>query len=65
MSILPSRTHFCLIEVQDARAMRQELLSRRILVRDCTSFGLPKHIRVATRQRDAWQQLVQALQEVI
>ena len=65
VSILPSRTHFCLIEVQDARAMRQELLSRRILVRDCTSFGLPKHIRVATRQRDAWQQLVQALQEVI
>lgn len=65
MSILPSRTHFCLIEVQDAAAVRQRLLSRRILVRDCTSFGLPRHIRVATRRREAWQQLVQVLQEVL
>jgi histidinol-phosphate aminotransferase len=65
MRIVPSRTHFCLIEGGDAYTMRQHLLSRRILVRDCASFGLPWYIRVATRQRSEWQQLVQALQEVV
>ncbi len=63
--IMPSRTHFCLIEVGDARAIRQQLLTRHILVRDCTSFGLPQYMRVATRQRSEWQQLVHALEEVL
>ncbi len=63
--IVPSRTHFCLIEVGDAHAIRQRLLSRHILVRDCTSFGLPEYIRVATRQKSEWQQFVRALQEVL
>jgi len=63
--IMPSRTHFCLIEVGDAHAIRQQLLSRHILVRDCTSFGLPEYMRVATRQRSEWQQFVRALREVL
>ena len=62
---MPSRTHFCLIEVGDARAIRQQLLTRHILVRDCTSFGLPQYMRVATRQRSEWQQLVHALEELL
>jgi histidinol-phosphate aminotransferase len=63
--IVPSRTHFCLIEVGDAHAIRQRLLSRHILVRDCTSFRLPEYMRVATRQRSEWQQLLRSLQEVL
>jgi histidinol-phosphate aminotransferase len=62
---LPSRTHFCLIDVSDAQYVKQELLKRRLLVRDCTSFGLPRFIRVATRPAYEWRQLVQALQEVV
>ncbi len=63
--VMPSRTHFCLVEVGDAHRVRRQLLLRRLLVRSCTSFGLPTYIRVATRQRDDWQQLVSALQEVV
>lgn len=63
--VLPSRTHFCLIDVGDAQYVRQELLTRRLLVRDCTSFGLPRFIRVATRPAYEWRQLVQALREVV
>lgn len=62
--IMPSRTHFCLIEAGDAHAIRQRLLSRHILVRDCTSFGLPEYMRVATQQRSEWQLLLRALREV-
>jgi histidinol-phosphate/aromatic aminotransferase/cobyric acid decarboxylase-like protein len=65
LHILPSRTHFCLIDVGDAQYVRQELLKRRLLVRDCTSFGLPRFIRVATRPAHEWRQLVQALREVV
>jgi histidinol-phosphate aminotransferase len=65
LPVIPSRTHFCLIDVGDAHRVRQQLLNRRLLVRSCTSFGLPTYIRVATRQRDDWQQLVSALEEVV
>ena len=65
ISIIPSRTHFCLIDIGDAHKVRQQLLNRRLLVRSCASFGLPTYIRVATRQRDDWQQLVSALEEVV
>jgi histidinol-phosphate aminotransferase len=62
---LPSRTHFCLIDVGNAQYVRQELLKRWLLVRDCTSFGLPHFIRVATRPAHEWGKLVQALREVV
>src|SRR6266849_1417637 len=57
LHVMPSRTHFCLLEVGDAHHVRQQLLARNILVRDCTSFGLPQFVRVATRQMRDWQQL--------
>ncbi len=53
LNVIPSRTHFCLVEVGDAHQIRQQLLNRKILVRDCTSFGLPRFIRVATRPRSS------------
>jgi histidinol-phosphate aminotransferase len=60
---VPSCTHFCLIPVHNARDVRQRLLTRNIQVRDCTSFGLPRHIRVSTRPE--WPQLLTALKEVV
>ena len=36
-----------------------------MLVRDCTSFGLPQFVRVATRPMGDWQQLLLALQEIV
>jgi histidinol-phosphate aminotransferase len=62
---VPSRTHFCLLKVKNAHDVRQHLLTRKILVRDCTSFGLPQYIRVSTRPMLEWQQFLVALQEEI
>jgi len=60
---VPSRTHFCLVDVGDARDIRQQLLACGLVVRDCTSFGLPRFIRVATRPEGDWRRLVRALEK--
>ncbi len=65
LHLVPSRTHFCLVEVGDARLVRQKLLMHRLLVRDCTSFGLPQFIRVATRPTHEWSRLLALLPEVV
>lgn len=58
---LPSAVHFWLLPVPDAAAWQAALLERRILVRDCTSFGLPCHIRIAARREEDNRQLLAAL----
>ena len=59
----PSDANFVLVRVEDgAAATRARLARHRVLVRDCTSFGLPGHVRVAVpdeaglaRLVDAWE----------
>jgi threonine-phosphate decarboxylase len=58
---LPSAVHFCLLPVQAAPEWKAALLARGILVRDCTSFGLPQHIRIATRTAEENRRLLDAL----
>jgi histidinol-phosphate aminotransferase len=65
VNVVPSRTHFCLLEVGNAREIRSRLLERKLLVRDCASFGLPHYIRVATRPASDWRLLVQVLREIL
>lgn len=58
---LPSRLHFFLLAVGAATEWRARLLSRGMLVRDCTSLGLPEHIRVAVRRPEENARLLAAL----
>jgi histidinol-phosphate aminotransferase len=62
---LPSEVNFFLIEVGSASRFRQELLKQKILVRDCTSFGLPQYIRIAPRTLPECHRLVAAIQQVL
>lgn len=63
---VPSQTQFFLVPVPvgNATALRRSLLPHGILVRDCTSFGLPKHIRISPRTRDENLRLLEALKQV-
>jgi histidinol-phosphate aminotransferase len=57
---LPSATNFLLVGVGDATAVCEALLTRGIHVRDCTSFGLPRHIRISARPLDECRVLLDA-----
>ena len=61
---VPSATHYFLVPVGDGREVRLALLRRGILVRDAASFGLPTHVRIATRLPEENARLVAALAEV-
>ena len=57
---LPSAANFLLVDVGDAAAVCQRFLARGIFVRDCTSFGLPRHIRISARPLDECEVLLDA-----
>lgn len=62
ITVRHASTHFMLIQCESARATRDELIQRAgILVRDCTSFGLPQWIRIAARTPDENNLLITAL----
>jgi len=59
---LPSSANFLLIDTgQPAGELVKKLQNVDILVRDCTSFGLPTTIRIAVRTRDENRSLLEAL----
>jgi len=61
---VPSSTNFFLVRVGDAKAFRSVLLKKGILVRDCTSFGLPEYVRIAPRTMPECQKLITAVHEL-
>jgi len=63
LSPLSSQTNFFLVKVGNATAFRQTMLKKGILVRDCTSFGLPQYIRLAPRTMPECQKLIEAIKE--
>ena len=58
---LPTTVSYFLLPVGDAKSMRDRLVESRMFVRDCTSFGLPDHIRIAARPSDENARLLDAM----
>lgn len=57
----PSDANFVLVRVEEGAAEARASLARRgVLVRDCTSFGLPAHIRIAVPDEAGLARLVAA-----
>lgn len=62
---VPSQTNFFLVKVGDARSFQRALLSKGVLVRDCSSFGLPEYIRIAPRTMPECVRLITKMKEII
>jgi len=54
--------NFYILEVGDAREVKKKLFEYGIQVRDCTSFGLPTHIRFSVRKDEENDLLMHHLQ---
>ncbi len=65
LSVQAGAANFLLVEVGAAARLRRALLRRGIAVRDCTSFGLPGHIRIAARRVDECERLIAALPDAL
>ncbi|MFC1942601.1 pyridoxal phosphate-dependent aminotransferase [Chloroflexota bacterium] len=64
-TVLPSEANYFLVKVGNAGTCRSSLLKHGIMVRDCTSFGLPEYIRIAPRTLPECEKLVTALSSIL
>ncbi|GAA0297426.1 histidinol-phosphate transaminase [Halarchaeum salinum] len=60
-----SHANFLLVEVGDASAVAETLQERGVIVRDCSSFGLPECIRITCGTEDETKRVVDELNEVL
>ena len=58
-------TPYMILNVGNASEITQKLLDHGVKVRDCTSYGLPAHIRVSTRTQQENAALIHALRHTI
>jgi histidinol-phosphate aminotransferase len=58
---LHSDANFYIMDVGKAKEAKRVLLKHGFLVRDCTSFGLPSHIRFSVRKEEENERLIDAL----
>jgi threonine-phosphate decarboxylase len=66
LEFLHSHTNFILLKCPvPASEFTATLLDHDIFVRDCTSFGLPYHIRIAVRKRDDNLLLMEAIESCL
>ena len=60
-----SHANFVLAEVGEATAVTEALLDHGVIVRDCTSFGLPDCIRITCGTREQTERAVEACNRVV
>ena len=64
LETIPTDANFLLIRVDNASKWRYLLLKKGVVVRDCSSFGLPNYIRVGIRVIEDCKILVEAITKV-
>ena len=61
-TLIPSKANFFLVKVNSAPDFRTALLRHGMVVRDCTSFGLPGYVRIAPRTMPECKKLITTIE---
>jgi histidinol-phosphate aminotransferase len=51
--------------VGNGRSFRAALLKHGLMLRDCASFGLPQHVRIAARTMDECHRLIETIKALM
>ncbi len=60
-----SEGNFVLAAVGDGERVAEAAQERGVIIRDCTSFGLPEHVRISTGTREETREAVATLNETL
>jgi histidinol-phosphate aminotransferase len=60
-----SAGNFVLAAVGDGERVAEAAQERGVIIRDCTSFGLPEHVRISTGTREETREAVDLLNETL
>ena len=60
-----SEGNFVLAAVGDGERVAEAAQERGVIIRDCTSFGLPEHVRISTGTREETREAVTTLNETL
>lgn len=67
--LYPSDANFILIDLKEfalsSKELTERMLGKGVIIRECASFGLENHIRIAVRKRNENLKLIKALSSVI
>lgn len=63
-TVIPSQCHYFLVDVGEADGFQRRLLRKGMVVRDCSSFGLPEYVRVAPRRMEENEALSRAVADL-
>jgi histidinol-phosphate aminotransferase len=63
--VLESDGNFVLVEVGDATAVAEAVKRRGVIVRDCSSFGLPEHVRITCGTDSETDRAIEAMNAVL
>lgn len=62
-NVYPTEANFLLMEIGNVAQLKEHLWKDRILVRDCTSFGLEGYIRIGIKKADENRRLLHSLEQ--
>jgi histidinol-phosphate aminotransferase len=66
LDYVPTEANFILIDLKrDAQVIYKEMLKKGVIIRPCTSFGLPNHIRVTIGKEEENLIFINALAQVL
>lgn len=61
---IPSSTNFFIFKTGNASHFKNQMLDKGILVRDCTSFGLPGYVRIAPQKIEQCRRFIREARKI-